>query len=615
MQVIFWFIALIILGLTPQEPISPRKGKDYALIFAVDSYEDSNWRPLKNPISDAEAIAEELREVYDFEVHSFANPNKQTILSTLLEWQKISFEEDAQLFVFVSGHGIFSESFSSGYFVPNDGKMEDPFFESLIQLNILGNAVSSIPCPHILLAIDACYSGTIDEEIAFKGTEPVFRRPNETDRSRSLRMIEKQLSKQSRFILTSGGKERTPDGEDHSPFAKGILTALRESNSLGNGLLSFTLLLSYMEKVSPLPHHGTLPGHEGGGFIFIGRKNTQKASFSQNFTKENLYETDLILKEHNHEVQCVDFSRNGSFLASSGKDNLLRIWDANLGTLLHKLDKQATGYGQCIDFAPNSKRLAAATWDGLSIWDWEEDAQSWRLRDSLESGSSLNVCSFSGDGKWLASDTESEDYDQIGQIMLRNADNLQKIDQEYAYSTDYHPSLYSIVTALEFSYDSKFLASGYETSDKGGVIVWRINEKGHLIYESEYLVDGSVSDLAFHPEGNLLGVSFHGEVEQVAIIDLRLKERVKTLSFGFQINSLEFHPDGKILALGGYNDVILMETQNYTPKQILPGHAFFVTFGHGGEKLAAATGGGSFGCDSRGGSCAVKVWRTPMERN
>ncbi len=265
-----------LLGASAPAPTGLRPGKDYALFFAVNRYQDPAWKNLNNPIRDAEAIAKELREVYGFETTIHRNQSRRQILQTLLAWQQKAFAADAQLLVFFSGHGTFSEAFTQGFFVPADGKGDDPLHESHLELTQLGNLVTNIACPHTLLAIDACYSGTIDREIAFKG-RPAFERPRPTpDYDPRQPTIELQLRNRSRLLLTSGGKERTPDGSAHSPFAGAILKGLRQAYTTGDGLVLFSDLLALLERVRPTPHAGQLPGHADGGFVFVGPRAQPK---------------------------------------------------------------------------------------------------------------------------------------------------------------------------------------------------------------------------------------------------------------------------------------------------------------------------------------------------
>ena len=258
------------MGFAPVQPDAAfRPGKDYALFFAVNQYSDTGWQPLKNPVSDARAIARELEEMYGFATEVHENPDKKAILRVLEAWQQKRFPEDAQLLVFLSGHGAFSELQTKGFFVPKEGKASDPYNETHLDLTTIGNIVTKISCRHILLSIDACYSGTIDQEIAFRG-KPAFGRPvPATGYDPRDPLIERQLRNKSRLLLTSGGKERTPDGQEHSPFAGAFLRGLRRAYTDGDGMLLFSDLLALMERVSPRPHQGALPGHEDGGFVFV----------------------------------------------------------------------------------------------------------------------------------------------------------------------------------------------------------------------------------------------------------------------------------------------------------------------------------------------------------
>ncbi len=240
-----------------------REGQDYALFFANTNYQNNpDFGDLKNPIRDAETIAKELREMYGFSTQVYKDRDQATIFRILEQWQQKAFGPQDQLFIFFSGHGTFRELTKKGYFVP---KSRSNDFGSYIELTDLGNIITQIPCRHILLAVDACYSGTIDQEIAFKGN---FQRPGESKSTERDKLIYRQLRNQSRLLITSGGKQRTPDGKQHSPFAHAIIKKLRATYTYGDGLCTFQDLLSQLERVSPTPHQGELPAHEQGGFVF-----------------------------------------------------------------------------------------------------------------------------------------------------------------------------------------------------------------------------------------------------------------------------------------------------------------------------------------------------------
>ena len=60
--------------------------KDYALLFATNEYD--TWQHLNNPISDADAIAEVLKDGYGFETEVVKNRTRAEIIAKLTEYTK-----------------------------------------------------------------------------------------------------------------------------------------------------------------------------------------------------------------------------------------------------------------------------------------------------------------------------------------------------------------------------------------------------------------------------------------------------------------------------------------------------------------------------------------------
>lgn len=264
-------LVLILFSLTELGGQDFQKDKDYAVFFAVNDYMDDNsWSDLNNPIRDAEAIADLLNQFYDFETYIYRDVKIIEIEDILADWQHKQFDENSQLFIFFSGHGYFNDFNKNGYFVPRDGQGNQ--YRTFLPLSDIGNIVTQIPCNHILLTIDACFSGTIDRKIAFKSGPP-FNRPGFNENIFVTNFIEKALLFKSRLLVTSGQKERTPDGVNHSPLVESILEGLRNSltdNSF-RGLYTYQDLLADLSRTTPTPFHGELEGHENGGFVFISK--------------------------------------------------------------------------------------------------------------------------------------------------------------------------------------------------------------------------------------------------------------------------------------------------------------------------------------------------------
>jgi len=240
----------------------------HALFFAVEEYD--HWMDLRHPLDEAQRIAQILQEDYAFETEIVKNPNRRDIFNKLQEYRKKQFDDNDQLLIFFSGHGTFSEETMEGFFVPKDGKQIDEFQETYLVYSRLENIINTIPCKHILLSLDACYSGTFDEEIA--QSRGVMKRPGEED-NKLERFVLRELAVTSRFYLTSGGKERTPD---RSSFAMKFLEAL-EMYRDRNQIISFYDLVGVLEQASPRPRYGQFGDHENqGNFLFIPKRTLRQ---------------------------------------------------------------------------------------------------------------------------------------------------------------------------------------------------------------------------------------------------------------------------------------------------------------------------------------------------
>ena len=250
------FISFLLLVSTKSYAL--KEGRDHAIFFAINNYQDSvNWTELKHPIKEAEVLAGVLKEYYDFDTIINRNPTKNEIEKVLIDLGKKSFNENAQLLIFFSGHGYFDTLYKQGYFIPSDNT--DP--EMGLALTGLGRMISSLPPKHILLAIDACYSGTINPDIAFKNPTRKI-----DDILKRVGFIKRQMAFKTRIVITSGGKERTPD---KSEFADAILTGLKYAFREGDGIFSYSDLVARLERVKPIPFHGRLMGDDKGGFVFV----------------------------------------------------------------------------------------------------------------------------------------------------------------------------------------------------------------------------------------------------------------------------------------------------------------------------------------------------------
>ncbi|MCU0436781.1 MAG: caspase family protein [Raineya sp.] len=245
-------------------------GKSYALIFATNQYE--YWNNLSNPIPDAESVAKDLKDLYGYEIDLVLNPTQNQTILKLKEYLQKKFQPNDQLLIFFAGHGQFDETFGEGYVVAKDSRLDDEAKSSYLSYATLRTYINNMQCKHILLMMDVCFGGTFDPQLASKnlrGNEtPV--KPNDDEIEA---FINRKLQSKTRRYITSGGKEYVSDGSpgQHSPFVRKFLEALRSYGGKDR-VMTIAEILTYLETITPQPHHGEFGSNEpGSDFLMIGK--------------------------------------------------------------------------------------------------------------------------------------------------------------------------------------------------------------------------------------------------------------------------------------------------------------------------------------------------------
>lgn len=238
----------------------------WALVIGIDDY--AKWPKLQYAVRDARAIREVL-------IGRFGFPGERVIMlenGTATRMGILSAFHDQltargmtkqdRLVVFFAGHGAtrrLSSGRDLGYIVPADS---DPgqLAADGIAMTEIQNIAESLSAIHVLFVMDACYSGLGLTRGAAAGN---FLRDN-------ARRVGRQM-------LTAGGTDQlVADGgpNGHSVFTWALLQALGGRGDLnGDGLLTATELAAYVApSVSAVsqqrPAFGSLPGSEGGDFVF-----------------------------------------------------------------------------------------------------------------------------------------------------------------------------------------------------------------------------------------------------------------------------------------------------------------------------------------------------------
>ena len=248
--------------------------QDYALLFGVNSYEHFDpWYKLNNPIPDAEAIGNELKNRYGFAVEVVNDPNRDDILTKINQYARKQYNDNDQLLIFFAGHGYYEErnDIGMGYLVASDTlpPEADRGKSSYISHGDLRERIENIGCEHVFLMVDACFSGAFDAPVTqFNSARGANNIPDDVTKKQ---FIKQSLAYKTRWYLTSGGKEYVSDGRpnQHSPFTRRVLDALRSGGGQ-HGILTLEDIGRYVEKASPQPRAGEFGSNApGSNFLFI----------------------------------------------------------------------------------------------------------------------------------------------------------------------------------------------------------------------------------------------------------------------------------------------------------------------------------------------------------
>ena len=257
----------------PSTSIGDRKGKDRALLIAGDNYD--HWDRLVNPVFDAETLATLLHDRYDFDVEVLQNPINDCFDDAALRYAAKEYAPDSQLLIFYAGHGAYLDRASSGFIIPKDARSEDDdiWGRSFLSHGLFRKMIDGIKCKHILLVMDACQSGAIEQEDertdggsgACEGAD-TFKRNTQED------VIGRLLSCETRMVVTSAYKEFVPDGErgKHSPFASELLQALLKQKGEDSFVSMNEIFPTIQRRLTILPtedHWGNDRGR--GDFLFF----------------------------------------------------------------------------------------------------------------------------------------------------------------------------------------------------------------------------------------------------------------------------------------------------------------------------------------------------------
>jgi uncharacterized caspase-like protein len=273
-------------------------GNDWAIVIGIDSYRNADLPILHQAVKDAQGVSAMLIDKEGFRRERIVelyneNATRDNVSKAFDELMK-KCRPDDRVIVFFAGHGITLPSpvgRERGYILPYDANLLE-YATTCVSTDQLAEWSETVPARQLYFIMDACYGGMIFTRSA----------PLSEEAEGYLKTI---TSRQSRQAITAGGRDQTvldigPQG--HSYFTYHLLSAIAEGNGDLNrdGLITASEVAAYVaprvsadSKLHQTPEYGTLPGSQGGEFVFLAPgTDYQRHSLedSTRFQKEDRFE-------------------------------------------------------------------------------------------------------------------------------------------------------------------------------------------------------------------------------------------------------------------------------------------------------------------------------------
>lgn len=243
-----------------------KRGKDYALVIGNGAY--AGFPRLATAEGDATAIGELLRARFGFRVTLLRNAGHMDILAAMRKLRDELREED-RLVIYYAGHGEIDPVTDIGYWLPIDAEKDRR--THWLSSREIALQVEQIPCRHVLVIADSCYSGALTRSSLTR-----FEGGSDKDRQAWIREI---AQRRSRTALTSGGLSPVLDagGGGHSIFAQALLDTLArqtgalETYELWSAVRARVMFGTRALRTQQVPEFAPIQyaGHESGQFVFV----------------------------------------------------------------------------------------------------------------------------------------------------------------------------------------------------------------------------------------------------------------------------------------------------------------------------------------------------------
>ncbi|NQU60384.1 MAG: WD40 repeat domain-containing protein [Rhodospirillales bacterium] len=233
--------------------------------------------------------------------------------------------------------------------------------------------------------------------------------------------------------------------------------------------------------------------------------------------------------------QVASHPRAGLRAFSAGRG--VYVLDQNGTTLAVFDDHPSTVAG--LSFSPDGDRLAAAHYDGVSIWAVNDPDLSKTEPETLEWHGSHTAVSWSPDGQFIVTAMQDKEM------------HCWKMPEKTDMKMSGYPSK---IRSLAWTPDSAYIAA----SGAGGVTSWCCKGKGPSgkpPLEFGYVYEGIVTQVAAHPENGMLVGGYDDGTVMIGVIE-KEEAAIARAADGNPITCLAFSPDGQSLVCGSENGTV-----------------------------------------------------------
>ena len=286
---------------------------------------------------------------------------------------------------------------------------------------------------------------------------------------------------------------------------------------------------------------------------------------------------------HGATVNSASFDPTGRFVVTASDDTTSRIWDAVRGEQLFMLEGHK-GPVKWAEFRADGRRIVTASDDGsVRVWDVETRRQV----AEMSVGKNVYRASYDTTGSTIV--TAGSDGATLADGELRGQIALAK----------------GLVFAATFSPLARLVAAGVGSMSGGTALVWSLEALNHGKTNPLRLPGHTkfIRDLAFSPDGHLLGVA--SDTESTGVWNVPEQTFTRLQGHQFDVHSIRFNHDGTLVVTASQDGTSrIWNPSTGTQIAALYGHsddANIAEFSPRGDLIVTASSDGT-----------ARVWRVDL---